>query len=73
MTPLKDDTQEIDFCQEFQTVLHEKGRLAVRRGRLCRRWPVCAQPPAARPAQQDGSLPPGLSWPRFPIHYVAGG
>jgi putative transposase len=30
MTPSKDDTQEIDFCQEFQAMLHEKVRLAVR-------------------------------------------
>jgi putative transposase len=30
MTPSKDDTQEIEFCQEFQTMLHEKVRLAVR-------------------------------------------
>lgn len=30
MTPSKNDTQEIEFCQEFQTMLHEKVRLAVR-------------------------------------------
>jgi putative transposase len=30
MTPSKDDTQEIEFCQEFQTMLHEQMRLAVR-------------------------------------------
>jgi len=30
MTRTNDDTQEIEFCQEFQTMLHEKVRLAVR-------------------------------------------
>lgn len=30
MTPTNDDTQEIDFCQEFEAMLHEKIRLAVR-------------------------------------------
>ncbi len=30
MTPIQDDTQEIDYCQEFQALLHAKIRLAVR-------------------------------------------
>jgi len=30
MSPMNKDTQEIDFCQEFQTMLHEKVRLTVR-------------------------------------------
>lgn len=30
MTPTNDDTQKIDFCQEFEAMLHEKIRLAVR-------------------------------------------
>jgi len=30
MTPTNDDTQEFDFCQEFEAMLHEKMRLAVR-------------------------------------------
>jgi len=30
MTPIENDSQEIDFCQEVQAMLHERVRLAVR-------------------------------------------